>query len=1245
MPSQRPSAAFDPISPDLDLAALVEETPNFEYVTRVSCDMIEAQSMEAFEKLILLHVILGGKPLVIEGFQKRLDEWTFTSQWLQDNCGKKFEQARNLTKKQNMALSIGHYLNNMPKLTDQWNASNFKEPDRQRIYLKDIDCPPLWVKKLEEQIPPGIFYMNESTGEIGGPGSMYESNSRGVARAGDLMSCLPPVMRADNLMCYIGHEGTYTPAHREMCASLGQNLMVETSDSEDGGKAAKPGSSIWFMTETSDRHLVSEYWLSTLGHDIEVESHFAQINAWKAAPFTTYIIEQKAGDFVLIPPLAPHQVWNRGTRTMKVAWNRTTVETLEIALHEALPRARMVCRDEQYKNKAIIYFALQKYSDLLKLVDRQKQTETNQQLQMELNQSAKIRQMQKDFTRLFYLFTEILVSEMLAPVSPNEKRGQYLPYDSFVTCSYCRCNIFNRFLTCTSCIEPLENGEENTYDICMDCFVMGRSCSCISQFKWVEQFPWQELATKHESWRQQIIGFDRGHRKPPQSLQAERKKLGKKTLAQVCQEQLKIRPWNDPQNPTSALKTTEMAHPKGYRDSEQDLEEGSKLKKGTKTKIGILGKGFIKEHVSCHPRERWKVACCTTCDRAYSYGSLWRMFDMMPLTVMGNPNWECPACLMICSCGSCRKKIGIKPYEPHGTVLGHDTKKVADPRSVESLVDFGVPNLHHIKKFGDDDPFETRRLGRRRDEAARAKAMDPELDENYTDDEPQLDDQFVENGIRYTTDPDIPIDPMLSLGEPSVRAHDEEGSRVPDGDGQYGKGSSSNRNSNDGSHTNSAPLQKGGPKHKPAKSGLSISGNDSIYGSGINLRPPTGVAPLANMMDHQADRRIDDRARYSYPDSTMSHTTPLHQDTNDLQSNVSLGQNDPEHQSQLHRIFEEAKQNDRAISVEASITGRRLPIKLRLAPRLLAAIQSRPRQNGNLNTRIDGAKPFNKELLQSDYPSSPNTNKPNVSKKRKLRTSEIDDDFSVRKQPRKAYISQPVPKPKKSAECSEEITSGSDVALEESNSFVPANKPRGPRRLPKYLAERAGEADYPSELPDDSARRKSFPLARRRSPPKEADALGTRSVLGLGIRSELSRSAPHHPTIGSSNEQEVTSSLNIPIQDARASRESSTLTGAKSQASKLAEANRKAKMKAVQWADKVGETVDSDSSLASSTSSEQYSTRAESKSMSKSKAIPPSMFSRPGVAGKKIKVVGSNKAAMNGDAAHGPKPKMRRSLP
>src|SRR3984885_14359899 len=338
------------------------------------------------------------------------------------------ENARDLTKKTNVPLSIGHYLNNMALLTNQWTPKNYKDPDRQRMYLKDIDCPQLWHDKLSEVLPGGLFYLNDSTGDLGGFGAVDDNDpirpgvrkGRGIAKAGDLMSSLPKEMRAENLMCYIGHEGTYTPSHREMCASLGQNIMVETSTGGyEDGKPTKPGSSIWFMTETKEREVVSEYWLSKLGHDIEVENHFAQINAWKAAPFKTYVVEQRVGDFILIPPLAPHQVWNRGTRTMKVAWNRTTVETLEMALNEALPNARMVCRDEQYKNKAIIYFTLNKYSRLLKAAEKYKQKKSGSKHRDSMY--AKLRQLEKDFKRLQALFTQVLASESFFPDRPEKK--------------------------------------------------------------------------------------------------------------------------------------------------------------------------------------------------------------------------------------------------------------------------------------------------------------------------------------------------------------------------------------------------------------------------------------------------------------------------------------------------------------------------------------------------------------------------------------------------------------------------------------------------------------------------------------------------------------------------------------------------------------------------------------------------------------------------------------------------------
>lgn len=91
MPAQLPRAAFDPISPDLDVRSLVESTPNFEYVARIHCDSIDEHGLETFEKLVLLHVVLGGQPLVIEGYDQRLDKSIFSEKWLRDNYSKKSE--------------------------------------------------------------------------------------------------------------------------------------------------------------------------------------------------------------------------------------------------------------------------------------------------------------------------------------------------------------------------------------------------------------------------------------------------------------------------------------------------------------------------------------------------------------------------------------------------------------------------------------------------------------------------------------------------------------------------------------------------------------------------------------------------------------------------------------------------------------------------------------------------------------------------------------------------------------------------------------------------------------------------------------------------------------------------------------------------------------------------------------------------------------------------------------------------
>ncbi|KAK2625790.1 hypothetical protein QTJ16_005102 [Diplocarpon rosae] len=452
------------------------------------------------------------------------------------------------------------------------------------------------------------------------------------------------------------------PTHREMCATLGHNIMVNASRN---GSDEIEGSSVWFMTETKEREVVSEYFLSMLGHDIEVEKHFAQVNAWKKAPFNVWVVEQKVGDLILIPPLAPHQVWNRGTRTMKVAWNRTTVDTLELALHEALPRARMVCRDEQYKCKAIVYYTLVKYYELL-------QRDT---IQPKMWKYGRIKQLLEDFRRLFSLYQEVLVSEMFSPKLPEEKDVEMVPFDSNVTCSYCRLNIFNRFLTCKSCILYGDNGEEDTYDICMDCYAMGRSCACISALNWVEQWDWQILVNNYELWRSVVVKFD-GYfdtMRSPQVLDVARKRYGKKPIAEVCQEQLRRRPWTDITKPKELTPDISDVEP------EVDDEGRIKVRKG------------------------------------------------------GKKN------------GTRRNRL---------TLI-----KVADHRSVESLVDFSKTNLCWLRDNNAENPQESSRMKKLKEKAEADKAKVDLVDQGYAANGADSD-PFA--GTPVDVDPDMDVNAALS---------------------------------------------------------------------------------------------------------------------------------------------------------------------------------------------------------------------------------------------------------------------------------------------------------------------------------------------------------------------------------------------------------------------------------------------------------------------------------------------------
>ena len=128
-------------------------------------------------------------------------------------------------------------------------------------------------------------------------------------------------------MCYLGVGDTYTPSHKDLCASSGQNLMCYTEND---------GSSFWFMTASSTAPKASSYF-HELGRELDYEDYVVTLDEFSKAPFTIYVLEQKLGDLVLVPPRSCHQVVNYGGITVKTSWSRITLQGLSTAYYHELP--------------------------------------------------------------------------------------------------------------------------------------------------------------------------------------------------------------------------------------------------------------------------------------------------------------------------------------------------------------------------------------------------------------------------------------------------------------------------------------------------------------------------------------------------------------------------------------------------------------------------------------------------------------------------------------------------------------------------------------------------------------------------------------------------------------------------------------------------------------------------------------------------------------------------------------------
>ncbi|KAG0007069.1 hypothetical protein BGZ65_009841 [Modicella reniformis] len=392
--------------------------------------------------------VKDGTPVILEGYHKhpKWDHKLFTFPYIEAKHG---DSGEDLRAAEDVKMTMKNYVHRVHAssldgaTTEQRPAriKNTRSHSQQLLYAKDVTCPHEWRTFLMDGIlPPFLGYMGSN----------------------DLNS-LNRKLAAENLMIYIGQEGTWTPAHVDQCGAIGHNIMAWADDDS---------SSIWFMIRAEDKAKAEALWRSC-GHPLEYESYFANIKELEQATFPIYVVEQKIGDLVMVPSLSYHQVVNLGKATVKVSWNRLTAHCLLAAVHEVLPR---IARPEGYRIKTIIKSAVEAWKDLL-----QSEPVVLPLPKEEFCKSYKtILDLFQTIVEEDWVDMEIMKFEGPMFMKPRRLVGEAMP----AVCDFCNTDLWNRHFRCLEC---KHDGDE--YDVCTRCFSLGRGCKHrASSMEFVEGF-------------------------------------------------------------------------------------------------------------------------------------------------------------------------------------------------------------------------------------------------------------------------------------------------------------------------------------------------------------------------------------------------------------------------------------------------------------------------------------------------------------------------------------------------------------------------------------------------------------------------------------------------------------------------------------------------------------------------------------------------------------------------------------
>lgn len=214
------------------------------------------------------------------------------------------------------------------------------------------------------------------------------------------------------------------------------------------------------------------------------------------APFTVYVIEQREGDWVLLPSDSMYEVFNRGQRNVRISWDIVLPQTIEHSYRISLPRSRLYARPEHFRLKATAYYAL---------LNRIELAESNK---------PDVDALSVEIPPLLTILEDIIQKEWIQPSatvpSATKKQQQQLDSETEIDklrfiddkvphqriCQFCKCDIFNRCYHCSEC--STTSSPFSGYDVCIDCVAEGRSCPHKSQLKLFEYESLQHIKQTFE---------------------------------------------------------------------------------------------------------------------------------------------------------------------------------------------------------------------------------------------------------------------------------------------------------------------------------------------------------------------------------------------------------------------------------------------------------------------------------------------------------------------------------------------------------------------------------------------------------------------------------------------------------------------------------------------------------------------------------------------------------------------------